>query len=86
MNAPDLNALRLAAIAATIDRVRAIEAEHGISRPALEAINAELLTLAAQEHLFPFATFPPRQPAARALTATCCSRTPTSGSRCISTR
>ena len=59
MNAPDLNSARAAAIGATIDRVRAIEAEQGVTRAALEAIKAELLALAAQEHLFPSAVFPP---------------------------
>jgi predicted metal-dependent enzyme (double-stranded beta helix superfamily) len=59
MEAPDLKAARAAAIAATVGRVREIEAGMGISRPALEAIKAELLALAAQEHLFPSAQFPP---------------------------
>jgi predicted metal-dependent enzyme (double-stranded beta helix superfamily) len=59
MNTPDLKAARAAAIAATIDRVRAIEAEQGVTRPALEAIKAELLALASQECLFPSAEFPP---------------------------
>lgn len=59
MNAVHLDAARAAAVAATIDRVRAIEAEHGVTRRVLEAITAELLALAAQAHLFPSATFPP---------------------------
>ena len=66
MNAPDLNsphvtAARAAAVAATIDRVRAIEAEQGVTRPALDAIKAELLALAAQRHLFPSTAFRPSQ-------------------------
>ena len=59
MNATRLHAARTAAIAATIDRIRAIEAAQGVTRPALEAIKAELLALAAREHLFPSAVFPP---------------------------
>jgi predicted metal-dependent enzyme (double-stranded beta helix superfamily) len=59
MNATDVSAARAAAVASTIDRIRAIEAEHGVTRPALEKIRAELLKLASQEHLFPSANFPP---------------------------
>ncbi len=59
VNAPDLTTARRAAVADTIDRVRAIEAEQGVTRAALVAIEAELLALAAQEHLFPPAMFPP---------------------------
>ena len=59
MNATDVSAARATAVAATIDRIRAIEAEHGVTRPALERIRAELLKLAAQEHLFPSTNFPP---------------------------
>lgn len=59
MNATDVSAARAAAVASTIDRIRAIEAEHGVTRPALEKIRAEMLKLAAQEHLFPSASFPP---------------------------
>jgi predicted metal-dependent enzyme (double-stranded beta helix superfamily) len=58
MNSPDLKAARAAAIAATIGRVRAIEAEQGVTRPALDAIKAELLALAGNAHLFPPAEFP----------------------------
>jgi predicted metal-dependent enzyme (double-stranded beta helix superfamily) len=59
MNATDVSAARAAAVAATVDRIRAIEAAQGVTRPSLEAIRAELLKLAAQEHLFPSANFPP---------------------------
>ena len=59
MNATDVTAARAAAVAATIDRIRAIEAKEGVTRPALEKIRAELLALAAQEHLFPSSQFPP---------------------------
>lgn len=59
MNATDVSAARAAAVASTIDRIRAIEAQEGVTRPALEKIRAEMLKLAAQEHLFPSANFPP---------------------------
>jgi predicted metal-dependent enzyme (double-stranded beta helix superfamily) len=59
MTAPDVKAARAAAIAATIGRVRTIETQQGVTRPALDAIKAELLALAAQEHLFASADFPP---------------------------
>ncbi len=59
MNATDAAAARAAHVAATVDRIRAIEAAQGVTRESLAAIRAELLTLAAQEHLFPSATFPP---------------------------
>jgi predicted metal-dependent enzyme (double-stranded beta helix superfamily) len=62
MNATDIAAARAAAVAGTIDRIRAIEAEMGVSRPALEKIRTELLALAAQEHLFPNHVFPPPAP------------------------
>ena len=48
-----------AAVSAAIERIRAIEREQGVTRPALEAIKAEMLRLAAQEHLFPAAEFQP---------------------------
>jgi predicted metal-dependent enzyme (double-stranded beta helix superfamily) len=64
MNATDIRAARAAAVAATIDRIRAIERAAmqqtgGVTRPALDAIKAEMLGLAQQEHLFPSAEFPP---------------------------
>jgi predicted metal-dependent enzyme (double-stranded beta helix superfamily) len=59
MNATDISAARAAAVAATIDRIRAIEREQGVTRPALAAIEAEMKRLAAQERLFPSAEFPP---------------------------
>ena len=62
MTAPDLAAARAAAVAETVARVRAIEAAQGVTRPALAAIMAELQALAAQEHLFPSAAFPPPPP------------------------
>ncbi len=59
MNAPNIAAARAAAVAATVDRIRAIEAAEGVTRPALAKIRDELMRLAAQEHLFPTAHFPP---------------------------
>jgi predicted metal-dependent enzyme (double-stranded beta helix superfamily) len=59
MNVTDASAARAAAVASTIDRIRAIESEMGVTRPALEKIREELLALAAQEHLFPSHVFPP---------------------------
>ncbi len=40
MNASDIIAARTAAVAATIDRIRAIEAGQGVSRASLDAIKA----------------------------------------------
>lgn len=59
MNAPDIATARAAAVAAAIERIRGIERAQGVTRPALDAIRAEMLALAAQEHLFPSASFPP---------------------------
>ena len=53
------SAARNAAVAATIERIRAIEQRQGVTRPALEAVRAEMLKLAAQEHLFPAALYAP---------------------------
>lgn len=62
MNATDIAAARAAAVASTVDRIRAIETAEGVTRPALEKIRGELMKLAAQEHLFPSAHFPPPPP------------------------
>ena len=64
MNAPvDLDhgivAARSKAVAATLDRVRAIERSQGVTRQSLDAIKAEMLKLAGREELFPSAEFPP---------------------------
>lgn len=59
MNEMDVSAARTAAVAATVKRIRAIEAREGVTRAALDAIMAELQALAAQEHLFPSAEFQP---------------------------
>lgn len=59
METTDIAAARAAAVAATVARIRAIEAEQGVNRAALAAIMAELQALAAEQHLFPSAEFPP---------------------------
>jgi len=59
MNASAAAPARTAAVSAAMDRVKAIERDQGVTRPALEAIKAELMTLAANEALFPAAEFPP---------------------------
>ena len=56
---PSSDLTRASAVGATMDRVKAIEREQGVTRPALEAMKAELLHLAGQETLFPAADFPP---------------------------
>lgn len=61
MNATDIKPARTAAVAATIDRIREIERSQGVTRAALDAIKAEMMRLAAQEHLFPSAAYPPPQ-------------------------
>jgi len=59
MNAPAPSAARAAAVAATMDRIKGIEREQGVTRAALDAIKAEMLELAANEALFPAPEFPP---------------------------
>ena len=59
MTAKDVGTARAAAVSEAVDRIRAIEAAQGVTRPALEAIRDELMRLARQEHLFPSAEFPP---------------------------
>jgi predicted metal-dependent enzyme (double-stranded beta helix superfamily) len=59
MNATDIRAARTAAIAATMGRIRAIEAREGVTRQALAMIETELQALARQERLFPTGEFPP---------------------------
>ena len=49
---------RVAAVAATVSRVRAIARAEGETRAALERIKRELIALAAREELFPAAQFP----------------------------
>jgi predicted metal-dependent enzyme (double-stranded beta helix superfamily) len=59
MNATELAASRDAAVARTVERIRAIEGSLGVTRAALEKIRAELLLLAERQEMFPSATFPP---------------------------
>jgi predicted metal-dependent enzyme (double-stranded beta helix superfamily) len=54
----DVKATRAAAITATVDRIRLIEAKQGVTRDSLAAIREELLALARHERLFPSAEFP----------------------------
>lgn len=56
---------RAAAVAETVAKIRAIENSQGITPDALVAIRRELLTLAAQEHLFPAEDFPLPAPGAK---------------------
>lgn len=59
MNASAPTSARSAAVAATMDRVKAIARSQGVTRASLDAIKAEMLALAAHEPLFPAAEFPP---------------------------
>ena len=59
MNASNIAPARTAAVSAAMDRVKQIERSQGVTRPALDAIKAVLLELAAHEQLFPGAEFPP---------------------------
>ena len=58
MNIQDGKAARTAHVAAAIEKIRAIEAE-GVTPENLARIRDVLMGLAAQEHLFPSAEFPP---------------------------
>ena len=51
MDATSVKAARAAAVAASIRRIRIIEAGQGVTRAALEAIKAELMALAAASAL-----------------------------------
>src|SRR5579872_2029777 len=62
MDASDSHGQREAAVAATIERIRAIEQRLGVTRTSLAAIETEMLALAAQQHLFPSSEFPPPPP------------------------
>jgi len=48
MNAHSIKAARSTAVAAAIERMRAIETSLGVTRASLDAIKAEMLALAAQ--------------------------------------
>ena len=58
MNIQDSKAARAAHVATAIEQIRAIEAE-GVTPENLVRIRDVLMGLAAQEHLFPSAEFPP---------------------------
>lgn len=58
MNAIDIKPARAAQVAATVDLIRAIEAD-GVSEGNLVRIRDALMDLAADDHLFPSAEFPP---------------------------
>ena len=54
---------RVRAVAETVARIRDIEREHGVTRPAIEAIKTELIALAGRRALFPRDAFvPPEEP------------------------
>jgi predicted metal-dependent enzyme (double-stranded beta helix superfamily) len=53
---------RAAAVGALIGKAKAIVARDGVTRDSLTRIEAELMGLAAQEPLFPFADFAPPPP------------------------
>ncbi len=54
----EVAAAREAAVAETMDDIRAIEGELGVTREAVAAIRDRLLRLAARRELFPLADFP----------------------------
>lgn len=54
---------RAAAVASTMDDIRAIEADLGVTRAGVEAIRDRLLTLAGERDLFPLDDFPAADPA-----------------------
>lgn len=58
MNASERSAARKQAVKETVDRIRALEAEQGVTRDSLEAIKAEVMALAAKKELFPVGDFP----------------------------
>ena len=53
---------RQRAVAQTMEKIRNIEAQHGMNRPSLGAIQSVLLSLAAQAELFPLEDFSPQTP------------------------
>ena len=55
---PSVAERRAAAVAATVDNVRRIEAEMGVNREALERIKQELIALSRHTKLFPAQDFP----------------------------
>jgi len=55
----DIASERARAVAETVARIRAIEAERGVTRAALDEIREALIALAARRELFPAETFSP---------------------------
>lgn len=49
---------RTDAVTAAMDHIRSIETEHGVTRPAVEAIRDRLVELSSQRELFPATDFP----------------------------
>jgi len=66
MDATNLATRRGAAIEATIERIRAIEARQGVTRAALAEIEAEMQELAGRQDLFPSSEFAPPPPGEKA--------------------
>jgi predicted metal-dependent enzyme (double-stranded beta helix superfamily) len=58
MDRSRIEAARDAAVRAAMDDIRAIEAEHGVTRAGVEAIRDRLVELSAQRELFPADAFP----------------------------
>ncbi|MEL6982003.1 MAG: cysteine dioxygenase [Actinomycetota bacterium] len=54
----EIGAARQAAVATTMDDIRAIEADQGVTRAGVEAIRDRLIALAADRELFPLDDFP----------------------------
>ena len=59
MNVSDVSAARTAAVASTIDKIKAIEGRAGVTRAALAEVETVMKELAAQQHLFPSSVFAP---------------------------
>lgn len=70
------------AVRQTLAAIRAIAAQDGITHASLARIAERLQELAAQEALFPLDAFPPPRATPTPPAATCCTRRPTSASRC----
>jgi predicted metal-dependent enzyme (double-stranded beta helix superfamily) len=58
MSDTETTGARAAAVAATMDDIRAIETDRGVTREGVEAIRDRLIELASQRELFPLDDFP----------------------------
>ncbi|MES2710858.1 MAG: cysteine dioxygenase family protein [Pseudomonadota bacterium] len=76
MNASAISAARTAAVTACLERIRSIEAGHGITPASLDAIRDELVALASQRSLFPAGQFPAPPPGSRGAHRTVLSEDP----------